>query len=110
MKLTALLDTQRKRVEVQGIELYFQKLSWTQLVHFQETVEEFEQTEKEKADDDLTGTIGLCRFILENYVTDEDGDAVIDPEQVEGLPVEFCMALVEKFTSSFDAGADLEKK
>lgn len=104
MKLTSLLDAQRKRVEIDGTELYFKKLTWKELKDFQDFATKSEK--KGEAD----SNIEICAYILKSYVTDEDGNPVIDPKDVERLPVEFCIQLANKFVDGIKVPEESEVK
>jgi hypothetical protein len=106
MKLLALLDNARKRVEVQELELYFKKLNWKELGEFQEFSAKIEDSEEEE----LNSTVKICEYILDKYVTDEDGNKVIEKKDVKSLPVDFSVELVEKFISALAGEREELKK
>ena len=106
MKLSSLLDPQRKLVKIDDIELWFKKLTWKELTDFQKFAKENEDDSEEES------AVKLCEHILEKFVTDEEGDKVVETKQVKDLPVEFCLKVVEKFlaTTRGDSEEDTKKK
>jgi len=106
MKLDNLLTPQKLKVTVGDVELYFKKLTWKELTAFQKFATEVDE------EDEQESALRLCKHILENYVTDENDEEVIDINKVEELPVEFCVKLVEKFIDSTrgDSNEDIKKK
>ncbi len=91
MKLSKLLDRQYVEVEIQGIKLNFAKLTWGEMRDFQDYAKTISEEDEEDA------TKKLCVYILDKFVTDEEEDRVIDVEDIEKLPVSFCVDLVAQF-------------
>lgn len=110
MKLLSLLDKKKKVISVQGITLCVKRLNWDELQAFQAFAEGAE-TKTEGDEDDIESTIKVCAYVLDNFVTYEDGDKVVDTGEIRKVPVEFCTELMERFMDSLHAGAeDLKKK
>ena len=107
MKLLSLLDPQRSMVKVGEEELWFKKLNWEELTGFQEFAEKMDLEEGKSENE---STINLCKHILDKYVTDEDGDKVIDSKDVKRLPVDFCIKLVNRFVDRIKAPEQSEIK
>jgi hypothetical protein len=96
MKLLTLLGKALNKVVIQGIELNFKKLNWKELSEFQAFSSEVEKKDGEE----INTTVAVCAYILENYVTDKSGSVIASKDEVELLPVDFCVELVEEFISS----------
>ena len=88
MELLKVLSSKKNKITVQGVELYLKKLNWKELNNFQEF-----SAEVEKNTSDANSTVKVCVYILENYISDAKGGAVIDSSDVEDLPVDFCVDL-----------------
>lgn len=127
MILTGMLKPQTKKVPIDGIDLYMKKLNWLELVAFQTFAESLEEDEADEADEDedaeepaepkMTAeqretheTRLLAEHILNEYVRDKAGDIVINPEDIPGLPVDFCIKVVTKFVALTRGEADTKKK
>lgn len=109
MKLLTLLGKALNKVVIQGIELNFKKLNWKELSEFQKFSSEVENEDG----DEVNTTIAVCAYILENFVTDKAGAVIAKKEEVELLPVDFCVELVEEFISSLSNSKnseDIKKK
>ena len=106
MKLLSLVSKKRKRATVMGIDIWFARLNWDELGEFQEFAKS-----AEKGDNEVHSAVTICTYIIEKYVTDEDGEPVIDPADVRQLPVDFCRALIDAFTGGLASTEEvLEKK
>ena len=105
MKLLTLLKKALKKVVIQGIELNFKRLNWKELSDFQDFTSEVEK----KDNDEINSTVAICAYILENFVTDEKGNAMASEGEVELLPVDFCVELVEEFISSLSNSKNSEE-
>jgi len=109
MKLLTLLGKALNKVVIQGIELNFKKLNWKELSEFQKFSSEVENEDG----DEVNTTIAVCAYILEHFVTDKAGAAIATKDEVELLPVDFCVELVEEFISSLSNSKnseDIKKK
>jgi hypothetical protein len=105
MKLLTLLGKALNKVVIQGIELNFKKLNWKELSEFQDFSNQIEK----KSGEDVNGTVAICAYILENYVTDKTGKVIASKDEVELLPVDFCVELVEEFISSLSNSKNSEE-
>ena len=107
MKLLTLLGKTLKKVVIQEVELYFKRLNWKELGDFQKFSSEVEKDNSEE----INSTVAICAYILENFVTDAAGKAVATKDDVESLPVDFCVELVEQFIISLSKNTeDIKKK
>lgn len=118
MKLLELVKKGlRKKVEVDGIEVWFKKLNFGELEEVQNKINEIQKKADEKAKkedgdeinirDHLDPTIEALSYLLNRYITDENGEKIIEEEEVENLPVLFCSKLLEKFLE-ISQGVDID--
>jgi len=106
MLLKKLLTPQLIKTVVEDVEVYFVKLNWKQLSDFQDFANEQDKKELNEEDSALI----LTRYILERYVKDEQGDDVITTEDIENLPVSFCVELLHKFLQFIRGKTEEETK
>jgi len=103
MKLSRLLEPQTVSITVDEIDLQVKKLTWKE-------VKDFQSFASSQGDDEDSATLNLTKHILSNYITDEEGDMVINVDQVDELPVSFCVKLVAKFLDVINGDVDDTKK
>ena len=107
MKLLTLLKKALNIVVIQGVEIAFKKLNWKELDAFQKFSSEVEKNASDQ--NDVNATVAICGYILENFVTDKDGKPLASADEVEDLPVDFCVELVEKFIESISGKKNTEE-
>ena len=107
MKLLTLLKKALNIVVIQGIDIHFKKLNWREMREFQKFSSEVEKNATDE--NDINATVAVCGYILENFVSDKDGKPMATKDEVEELPVAFCVELVEKFIASISGKQDTEE-
>ena len=112
MKLSNLVKSQFKKVVIDDVELKIKKLTWGELKDFEAKAKALDVVSTDEGANDADSTIELCKYIFKHFVRDEKEDLAIEEEQIENLPVEFCVKLLETFVSSIrgdDAEGDIKK-
>lgn len=130
MKLLELVRSGlRKKVVVDGIEVYFKKLTFNELEEVQAKIQEIqkkyqnkeegEEGEEDNEDLDLSShlspNIEALSYLFEKYITDKDGNKIVEKEEIPELPVIFANELLEKFLQvsqgiDIDDPVDIKKK
>ncbi len=112
MKLSNLIKSQFKKVVIDEVELKIKKLTWGELKEFETKAKELDVLSVEEGANEADSTIELCKYIFSNFIRDEKEAVAIAEEDVESLPVEFCVKLLETFVKSVrgeDADEDNKK-
>lgn len=94
MILNKFIEAQYKTVNVDDLQLNFKKLTWAELKDFEKKAKELDVVD---VSSEAESTIELCKYIFENYIRDIDNKHVIDLDDVEKLPVQFCVNLLHIF-------------
>jgi hypothetical protein len=112
MKLSDLTKSQYKKVIVDEVELKIKKLTWGELKDFEAQAKKLEVVSTDEDANEADSTIELCKYIFKHFVRDEKEDVAIDEKEIENLPVQFCVKLLETFVASVrgeDADEDAKK-
>lgn len=107
MLLKNLIKSQYKKVVIDDVELKIKKLTWGELKNFEAEAKKLDVVSAEEGANEADSTIALCKYIFKNFVRDEKEDLAIAEEDIESLPVEFCVKLLETFVASV-RGEDAE--
>jgi hypothetical protein len=100
MLLKNLIKSQYKKVVIDDVELKIKKLTWGELKSFESEAKKLDVVSIDEDANEADSTISLCKYIFKNFIRDEKEDVAIAEEDVEQLPVEFCVRLLETFVKS----------
>ena len=112
MKLLDLTKSQYSKVVVEEVELKIKKLTWGELKSFEAEARKLEVVTTDEDDNEAESTIALCKYIFKNFIRDEKEDVAIAEKEVENLPVQFCVKLLETFVKTVrgeDSDEDTKK-
>ena len=111
MLLKNLIKSQYKKVVVDDVELKIKKLTWGELKEFEAKAKELDVVAVGDDVNEADSTIALCKYIFKNFIRDEKEDIAIAEEDIESLPVSFCVHLLETFVKSVrgDDEEDIKK-
>jgi len=91
MNLRDLLKPQSSDLIVSGVNLVVKKLNWKELNEFQAFAEHLEKQDETKS------AVELCKFIFERFIKDKETSEPLTSNEVEELPVDFCIELLNQF-------------
>ena len=110
MKLSQLTNAVYKKVVVDEVELKIKKLTWGELREFEAKAKELDVVSTDEADNEAESTIELCKYIFKHFIRDEKEDVAISEEEIENLPVAFCVNLLQEFVKSVHGDDEDTKK
>jgi len=112
MNLNSLFESKRELVVIYDTEIYFKVLNLKEFKEFEIEHTKFVNTESDGEKTASDSVMSFCKYLLDNYITDKDGEPIISDSDFLRLPVRFCVKVIQKYVE-FASGAsdeDIKKK